>query len=164
MIHPITNLFNLFKSMIKTSFKYATPIALIVMSAASLIILYVFFVVLTSSKIIEISGPIEVEPNSGPAGGIITLNYDYCKSFDASSHVEYVYVSIDGQPVLASFSTFRNLPLGCHSTSEKLVTPGMAFPGKYKIKVVNTYRTNAGPKEIIWETEPFDLTERIVNN
>lgn len=112
-------------------------IAYVVVITAAIFSFWFFYRVFFPAKILEIrSQPIPVVQETVPAGGDITLQIDYCKSKALPSDIEIGFVN--GQ-LDASFTTFRNLEVGCHSTTFDVNVPITLKPDDYHIEMIVMY-------------------------
>lgn len=135
-------------------------LAYAVVLTAAIFSFWFFYRVFFPAKILTInSQPIPITQESVPAGGDVTLQIDYCKSKALPSDIEIGFVN--GQ-LDASFTTFRNLEVGCHTTTFDVNVPITLKPDDYHIEMIVMYPGGVLSNDTYsFSTERFKVTAPI---
>lgn len=133
-------------------------IAYIVVSVAIGMLMYVCYLLLVPTKVIETYSPMKVSPAQITAGDAITVSFKYCKYRNLDSKIVIDYI---GNAVIPSLSTQRHFPTGCHEKGLIITVPTSAPSGEYTLHGTITYKVNSLREvDYEFETVPIYVTER----
>lgn len=92
-------------------------------------------------------------------GGARSLSYrfDYCKFYDVHSTVLRELRQVDAPIIVSLYTSGYALPVGCDVVDIVEPLPPYIPPGRYKLRLIFTYRVNAVTIPTVMETEEFEV-------
>lgn len=115
----------------------------------------------TNTHILYLNKPIQVLEQKVPAGGMLTMRMDYCKS--ATAGLAEVHYSLDNPKVGVIYPLFdvevTNLEQGCHVVDEVLPIPPVK-PGNYHLQMIRIYVGAFGSQApVLSQSQEFEVVQ-----
>lgn len=142
---------------VSTSTIIIQRLAMGVVGLAIILVIWIGYLLFQPVEVLHIEEPIPASPTEVQAGGVVNLNFDYCKYKDFGS---YIKVDFLGEYVIPTLSTTRKLDVGCHSDTLSISIPAGTPNGNYKLRLEVDYQVNVLRRE----SYAFESVEIIVSN
>lgn len=130
--------------------------------ASLVLIAYMTWKVSFPPEAIVMRSPMVVRPGAGRtsiwAGGVISVNFDYCKYSRQHATVGMFLRSVSEDPttIIHIGVMVTSLPLGCHESQMIVRLPDFVPPGNYVLATTREYRPSAFEhKAYLFLSEPF---------
>jgi len=126
--------------------------------AIFMVVIVTFWVIYPYKPIVVNKEPIEILTKEVGRGKPLTYRIDYCKNTNAASIIQKAYEN----DIIFPASTTQPLnSKGCRTVNVSQVVPYELPSGRYRMKIVFTYRVNPiRDVSVIAHTDYFNVTER----